>query len=100
MGMDMGGVDGMRIGNLDGSCFNSDEWEALYDLGTPMSDEAEVPTYQQFGITLKDLDVNALTADIRSVMFNNRYFWPADFGGVKEGIFSGEGGSGGESGNY
>merc|ERR1719183_2055817 len=65
-----------------------------------MSDEQEAPSFRQFGRSLRDLDVNELAVDIRTVMFNNRFFWPADFGGVEDGIFSGDGGSSGENGNY
>jgi len=78
----------------------SDDWEALYDFGTPMVDEQEAPTFQQFGSTLESLDISELTVDIRNAMFNNRRFWPADFGGVSDGAFSGEGGTDGEHGNY
>lgn len=78
----------------------SEDWEEFYDFGTPMSDEQEAPTARRFGRTLKDLDVSELAADIRVAMFHNRFFWPADFGGVEDGAFSGEGGTSGENGNY
>merc|ERR1719253_45584 len=89
-----------RMANVIGSSVNSDVWEDLYDLGTPMRDEQDASSYQQFGSTLQDLDLTALAADIKTAMFNNRYFFPADFGGIEDGVFSGDGGSHGENGNY
>jgi len=40
---DMGGLGS----NVVGSCLTSDaaDWQELYDLGTPMSDEQEAPTF-------------------------------------------------------
>jgi catalase (peroxidase I) len=107
MGRRMGGRrmgTGGRMTNVIGSSVNSDVWEDLYDLGTPMRDEQDASSYQQFGSTLQDLDHIALAADIKTAMYNNRYFFPADHGGtdggIEDAVFSGDGGSHGENGNY
>merc|ERR1719329_1492301 len=107
MGMGKMGMGEMDMGNMDMGEMgmgrmgpNDADWEEFYDLGTPLSNGQEAPTYQEFGSSLRELDVHMLTNDIRRAMFHNRFFWPADFGGVSDGMFSGEGGRDGDRGNY
>ena len=47
-------------------------------FGTPISDEAEIPTLQDYNAALKGLNIQAVVADIVHMLTKTQECWPAD----------------------
>lgn len=49
-------------------------------MGTPPSDHADVPSEEDYAAALKDLDMEAVKADMKALLTDSKDCWPADFG--------------------
>jgi len=49
-------------------------------MGTPPEDNAEVPTALEYAAALKNLDMDAVKADMKALLADSQECWPADYG--------------------
>mmetsp|Transcript_79480 Transcript_79480/g.178047 ORF Transcript_79480/g.178047 Transcript_79480/m.178047 type:complete len:498 (+) Transcript_79480:51-1544(+) len=50
------------------------------DMGTPPDDHADAPSEEDYAAALKDLDMDAVKADMTKLLTDSKDCWPADFG--------------------